>query len=208
MKNRSTQLFLFTGGVMLAVFCLISAGLMTSPLQQLGDFARNPFRFKTRTTMSGPVVLQQIQKLNRLETTRYNGQAIVKGDTSGALPGWLAGDKMVFIAHGEVVAGVDLSKLKSEDVRTTNGHIILKLPPAEIFHTSLDNATSEVFERKVGLLSKPDANLETKVRFEAETRIREAALEAGVLETAQQNAHGTLRDFLKSLGVDDVEFED
>ena len=180
---------------------------MTSPLQQLGNFARNPLGFSTRTGMSGPVVLQQVQKLNRLETTRYNGQAIVKGDTSGALPGWLAGDKMVFIAHGEVVAGVDLSKLKSEDVREANGHITLKLPPAEIFHTSLDNATSEVFERKVGLFSKPDATLETKVRGEAETRIREAALEAGVLKTAKNNAHETLRDFLKSLGVTDVEFE-
>lgn len=208
MKNRSTQLFLFTGGALLMLLVIVSTGLMVSPLQQLESFARNPLRFKTRTRISGPVVLEQVQKLNRLETTRYNGQAIVRGDTSGILPGWLAGDKMVFIAHGEVVAGVDLSKLKAEDVREENGHITLKLPRAEIFNTSLNNDTSEVFERKVGLLSKPDAALETKVRQEAEARIREAAIEAGVLRTAQSNAHDALREFLKTLGVEELEFEE
>src|SRR5688572_2646509 len=64
----------------------------------------NPFGFSTRVTPSGPVVLEQLQKMARLETARYKGHTIVKGDTSGVLPSFIAGDKLVFIGHGEVVA--------------------------------------------------------------------------------------------------------
>ena len=92
----------------------------------------------------------------------------MKGDTSsGILPGFIAGDKLVFIGHGEVVAGVDLAKIQPEDVVVESGRATVKLPSAEIFHTSLDNDQSEVFERSTGILSKPDAQLETKVRQEA-----------------------------------------
>ena len=167
----------------------------------------NPFGFTSTVTPSGPVVLTEMKKLARLETARYRGQAIVKGDTSsGFVPTFLAGDRLVFIGHGEVVAGVDLAKLQESDVTVADGVATITLPSAEIFHTRLDNAQSEVFERQTGIFSRPDRDLETKTRLEAENRIQQGALESGLLRNADIGAREALQKHLKMLGVKDILF--
>lgn len=176
------------------------------PVAWAGEFLRNPFGLTTRVAPSGPVVLQSVQKLQRLETCRYNGQVVVRGDTGGVLPGWIAGDRMLFVGQGEVVAGVDLARLRAEDVRVTGDGVELRLPPAEILHTALDNGRSEVYERHAGLFTGPDATLETRVRCEAESRIQQAAVESGVLTTAQNNAREALRQHLSLLGFRSIQF--
>jgi len=167
---------------------------------------RNPFQLSTRTGATGPVVLEQVQRLQRLETCRYNGQVIVRGDTKGMLPTWLAGDRLLFVGRGEVVAGVDLSRLKPEDVAVEQDTVAVRLPSAEILHSRLDNHGSEVFERRSGIFTGPDRTLEGRVRVEAEDRIRQAALESGVLATANTNARDTLRGHLQLLGFRNVRF--
>jgi hypothetical protein len=191
-----------------AVFCLglISARLVWEPLGRLDQFWHNPFRISTRVMPSGPVVLQQVQRLNRLESCRYNGRVIVRGDTSGVLPTWLAGDRILFIGQGEVVAGIDLSQLRTEDVQVQGDHVSLRLPAAEILSTRLDNRQSHVYERQTGIFSSPDRELESKVRMEAEERIRQAALAERVLQTATTNAQESLRGQLALLGFQEISF--
>lgn len=193
--------------------CTRSVGLAVVPVAclllllgvaRMRELVNNPFGFSTRVTPSGPVVLQQVQSLRRLETCRYNGQAVVRGETMGSLPAWLAGDKLVFIGHGEVVGGVDLEQMQAGDVQVEGAKVTLKLPPAQILHARLDNNTSEVFERQTGLFTKADPDLETKVRREAEERIRQAALESGLLATATENARSALRAQLKQLGFREI----
>ncbi len=168
----------------------------------------NPFGFSSKVAVSGPVVLEQLQKLSRLETARYKGHTIVRGDTSsGILPTFIAGDKLVFIGHGEVVAGVDLAKMQPDDVKVDGDNVTVKLPPAEIFHSSLDNQQSEVFERQTGVFSKPDSTLETRVRQEAENQIRQAATDSEILQQATQGAREALRKQLEMLGFGKIEFE-
>jgi hypothetical protein len=168
----------------------------------------NPFGFSTRVTPSGPVVLEQLQKTARLETARYKGHTIVKGNTgSDVLPSFIAGDKLVFIGHGEVVAGVDLNEMQPKDVQVDGEKVTIKLPAVKIFHTRLDNQQSEVFERQTGVFSKPDPTLETKVRQEAEKQILKAAEESKIKEHAAQGAREFLRKHLGMLGFKDVEFE-
>jgi Protein of unknown function (DUF4230) len=192
----------------MAVLCLglTAARLVWNPLHRMGQFWRNPFQVSTRVAPSGAVVLRQVQQLNRLESCRYNGQVIVRGDTRGALPAWLMGDHILFIGQGEVVAGIDLSQLRPEDVRVREMSVALRLPSAEIFSTRLDNRRSEVYERQTGFLSQPDKELETKVRVEAEERIRQAALTDGVLKTATVNAREGLRRQLALLGFRQIVF--
>ena len=84
-------------------------------LAPLAEAVRNPFAVRSRT-MSGPVLLQQVQKLQRLETSRYQGQVIVEGETKGILPTWITGDRLLFVGRGEVVAGIDLARLREGDL--------------------------------------------------------------------------------------------
>lgn len=188
------------------LLALIGLGTVVSSINQAGRIWRNPFGFATRVMPSGPTVLTQMQKLERLETYRYHGQAIVRGETSGHLPIVLAGDRILFIGHGEVVAGIDLSRMNPQDVRVDGETVTLHLPEPEIFHARLDNRQSEVHERTTGFFSRPDAALETKVRREAEDRIRQAAIEGGVLRKARENAEDVLRRQMKMLGFRDIKF--
>ena len=205
--SRKPATLLAAAGV--AVLLLLGANALRqalSPLDWARAFARNPFALTTRATPTGPVVLQQIQRLQRVETCRYNGQVVVRGDTKGLLPTWLAGDRMLFVGQGEVVAGIDLSRLSTDDVQVQQGRVAVRLPEPEVFHTRLDNHASEVYERQTGLLTGPDRQLEKRVRVEAEDRIRAAALDHGVLATAETNAQELLRRQLGMLGFREVEF--
>lgn len=181
------------------------AAVALGPAGQWVRTLQNPFAMSSRA-LSGAVVLQQMQQLERLETSRYQGQVIVQGETKGVLPTWMAGDRMLFVGQGEVVAGLDLSRMASGDLQAEGDRVTVKLPPAEIFHTRLDNRRSQVYDRRAGFLSGPDAELETRVRLEAEERIQSAARESGVLRTAQTNAQQTLRRQLTALGFRDVQF--
>jgi hypothetical protein len=204
MKHRPT----FLPGLALAGALLLGA----AGLQRLGSgfgwgggLFRNPFALTARPAVAGPVVLQQIQKLQRLETCRYNGQVLVKGETRGTLPVWLAGDRMLFVGYGEVVAGLDLARLREGDVKAEGSSVTVQLPPAEILTTRLDNSRSEPYERQTGFFSRPDLRLETRVRVEAEEQIRRAALESGVLDTARENAREAVRKQLGSLGFRQIQ---
>jgi hypothetical protein len=120
------------------------------------------------------------------------------------LPPLLAGEKLLLMVHGEVVAGVDLGRIGSEDVRVTGKTVEIKLPPPEIFSTRLDSERTRVYSRDTGLFSRADPNLETLVRREAERDLRQAAEKDGILQAARQNATGTLVNLLRGLGFENV----
>lgn len=184
---------------------LCGAGRALRSLGATADFLRNPFRLSARSH-SGPVVLQAMQRLQRLETGRYSGQVVVEREKRGLLPTWIAGDQLLFVGQGEVTLGVDLARLHPGDIRTHGDAVDLRLPPVEILHTRLDNDASHVYLRRAGFLTGPDAQLETEARREAEERIRSAALESGALQAAGDNAREALRKQLLTLGFRQVTF--
>lgn len=200
--NRTARLALLSGAVLTAV---LAVGAVRDGLNRF-SVQWNPFRMTTRATATGPVVLERVQQLQRLETCRYNGNVIVEGKTQSWLPTWMAGDRMLFVGRGEVVAGVDLTSLTPSDIRVQGSTVTLKLPETQILHTRLDNHQSQVYERRSGFLSGPDHQLETRVRVEAEEKIRQAAVENGVLGTARSHAQTALRGHLETLGFRDVRF--
>jgi len=131
---------------------------------------------------------------------------IISGERENPiLPNFLAGDRLLLIAHGEVIAGLDLSKLQPGDVQVHGRSVSIHLPPAEIFTTTIDNAKTRVYSRDTGLFSTPDPNLEGDVRAEAEHQLEAAALQDGILKTAETNARQTVNSVLTSLGFEKVE---
>src|ERR1700734_3341848 len=127
--------------------------------------------------VSQPTVVDRIQRLQRLETVVYTMDKLVTGaKESSILPDFLAGDRLLMMVHGEVVAGIDFSNLKKEDVRLDGKKVHLHLPAPQIFRTRLDSAKTRVYSRQTGLLVPTDPNLETQVRQEADRQLQEAAL--------------------------------
>src|SRR5664279_5894185 len=89
--------------------------------------------------VSQPTVVARIQRLQRLETVVYTMDKLVTGAKENPIfPDFLAGDRLLMMVHGEVVAGIDFADLKPADVRIDGKTIRLHLPAAQVFSTRLD----------------------------------------------------------------------
>ena len=164
----------------------------------------------TNFDMSAPTVVEKIQRLNRLETVVYSLDTVVEGNKPGViLPDSLTGDHLLLIAHGQTIAGVDMSQMKPDDVQITeNGSertIRIVLPPSKVFVTTIDNQHTRVYSRSTGLLVPQDINLESETRGKAEQELQKAALEDGILDAASKNAKSTVTAMLEGLGFEKVE---
>jgi uncharacterized protein DUF4230 len=162
----------------------------------------------TQIDVNQPTVVRQIQLLQRLETVSYTMDKITTGERDNPyLPRFLVGDRLLLVVHGEVIAGVNLAKLQSNDVTVHGRSIFIHLPSAELFTTRIDNEKTRVYSRDTGLFSSPDPNLETAVLQEAERQLQEAALHDGILKSADQNARSTISSLLTGFGFSQVTFQ-
>ncbi len=176
---------------------------MTSNLGTQVASALNP----TPTVIPDPVtIIYQVRSLARLETIQYSIEKVVTAETGQGVFGPLFGDRLLFVAHGEVIAGIDLQKLGPQDMWVEGGILYVRLPQTEIFVATLNNEKSYVYDRDTGLLTHGDVNLETTARQAAEDAIEQAAIEDGILEQARLNAEIYMERLLDTLGFEDVIF--
>lgn len=188
-------------------------GLVLIPIAAAGAgawTAANILHWGRTTTIdtSAPSVVDKIRQLNRLETVDYSIDKIVEGNRQAPpLPDFLAGDRLLLIAHGEVIAGVDMSKLDTKAVQVDGDRIHVSLPPPQILVTRIDNNRTRVYERTTGVLVPPDPSLESEARLAAEQQITKAALDDGILEKAHQNARVSVIGLLYALGFHTVDVQ-
>jgi len=163
----------------------------------------------TPTIIPDPVTyINEIRAIARLETIQYTIEKVITAEVGQGTFGFAFGDKLLFVAHGIVIAGIDMEKLQPGDMRLDNNVLYVRLPPTEIFVATLDNEKSYVYDRDTGLLTKGSIDLETLARQSAEDEIRKAALEDGILTQGQTNAENYLLKFFNALGYKTVIFED
>lgn len=163
----------------------------------------------TPTIVPDPVtIIHDVQRLARLETIQYTVEKVIRAEVGQDAVGFLFGDKLLFVGHGVVIAGVDMSKIGINDAWLEGKVLYLRLPEAEVFFTHLDNKKSYVYDRDTGVLTHGDKDLETKARQAAEEEIMKAAIEDGILLHARENAESYLKTLFRRLGYDDVVFLD
>jgi len=161
----------------------------------------------TPTIIPDPVTyINEVRALARLETIQYSVEKVITAEIGQGTLGVFFGDKLLFVAHGIVIAGIDLSKMNPEDLQLQGDVLTVRLPQTEIFVATLDNDKSYVYDRETGIFTHGDTNLETTARQAAEQEIAKAALEDGILNLAQQNAEVFMEKFFKMFGYDNVVF--
>lgn len=206
-----------SSGSLLAVLLSIALGAVAVVVFVRHATTGLPARLATLMTgrqtsfdVSVPVVVEHIQRLSRLETVVYSLDTVVEGArTSVILPDVLAGDRILLVVHGQSIAGVDLGRLRPEDVRVeprgTGRAIHVTLPPSEVFVTAIDNGHTRVYSRQTGLLAPVDQNLESETRAKAQGQLERAALADGILDAARKNARATVTTLLYGLGFQQVD---
>lgn len=169
-------------------------------------FYNNPFsKPSIKVDLSRPSVIKEIQSLGNLETASYSIEKIVEAGQSGnALQNLLYGDKLLLIANGKVVAGVDLAKVTDQDVEIRGDTLKVNLPAPTILSSSLDSSKTKVYDRTQGYLNRGDKDLESEARKSAETSITQAACDAGILTEAGDNAITRVRQLFQFAGFTTV----
>ena len=155
-----------------------------------------------------PSVLVAVRDLARLETAEFHLERVVDlRDKQSRFFGLLeAEDAVLLVAAGDVIAGIDLSSLKPEDITSDfeRKTATLLLPKPTLLVTRLDSRRTYVHSRKTDVFAKRAESLEGRAREEAERNLSTAALEGGIIEKAKVNAERTVGSLVKSLGYSDV----
>jgi hypothetical protein len=181
---------------------------VTRPLVQAEQVLSEQLEYilePTPTILPDPVtIIHEVRSLSRLETATYTVEKIITAESQQGPFAFLFGDRLILVAHGQVIAGVDLARLEESDITVdAEGRVDVLLPEAEVFVTALDSEQSYVFHRDTGVIGMK-VELETEARQAAEEEILKAALEDGILDMAQANAQSYIRHLILTLGFKEV----
>ena len=169
-------------------------------------FFLRPNASGTSIDTSRAAVVKEMRQIGRLETASFTIEKIIeaKKEEGGPWRDILFGDKLLLIAHGEVVAGFDFANLTEANVRTTGGTLRLELPAPQILSVRLDNEQTRVYDRSQGFLARGNKDLETEARQAAEKEIRDAACQADILEAASANATKQIKALMGAFGFSET----
>jgi len=191
-----------------------SAAAATAPLQGINQANESlqtqvsQLMNPTPTIIPDPVTyINEIRALARLETIQYSVSQVVSGELNQGTLGFAFGTKILVVVHGSIIAGIDMEKMLPGDMRLDGGVLYVKLPPAEILTTTLDESKTEVYTVQEGLLADIEPSLILDTIIGGKDKILSAALEEGILVQAQRNAEAYLLKFFTALGYKTVLFE-
>ncbi|MCF8374029.1 MAG: DUF4230 domain-containing protein [Bacteroidales bacterium] len=155
------------------------------------------------------LVVGKIQSASKLATTEFTVDKIVHGTKTKKLAWVVKLNEARFLAYSQakIKAGIDLNKLKAEDIKIKGKCIDIELPPVEviIFSYPPDNfRVDEEISDYNKLLNK--ISLEDQEEFfqDAEMDIRNNLEYMGIVETTQQHTRTLLTGLFKSLGYQEI----
>ena len=213
MLRKLAYLFLivfFVMGAIAAYTFVATINKAGTVAQPLGDFVQQLVIPATPVILpSSTTIVRQINDLARLETASMELEKNVIAERNNDIMWGIMGETLIFEAHGLAVAGVDLSGMTPADIQVVDSTtVMVHLPEAAIFDDlpMLDTEKSRVLDRDTGLFASVDPQLETVVRQEAESALREEAMSTELLQIANYNAQEFVLTFMQGLGFEDVIF--
>ena len=164
-------------------------------------------RAVVRRVVDAPAVVREIQELSELVTVRYRIQKVV-GLEEEKVP--FGSERVLLLVQGDVLGGVDLSSLSTNDVQVSADDVVTaRLPQPKVMHVYVDEKQTRVWDRSKTWWTpwEPfDPELEQKARLAALEAIQAAALQMGILSNAQDNAENAVQKVLRAGGVESVRF--
>src|SRR5574342_1209125 len=144
MKNNNLLSLLIIAALIAGVYFIVqtiqkSAQAAQAPFQQVNQANQSlqtqvsNLLHPTPTIIPDPITyINEIRALARLETIQYSVEKVITGEMGSGTFDVFFGDKILFVAHGTVIAGIDMQKIQPEDLRYENGVLRVKLPPTEV----------------------------------------------------------------------------
>lgn len=198
-----------TGLVMIGL--LVVAGVLA------GRLWRMPFTTDTKDH-SAPPVLLELRNLSEYHAAQAQFEVTIDQEKDVKwLPSFIAGERVQFVAVGNIDGIVDFSSLDDEAVQVsadgTSATIVL--PRAYAAEPVIDLELSHVMNRDRGVLNRvggmftDNPTSEHDLLQEATSKLAEAATHTDLLERAEDNTASMLDTMLRNLGFErvDIRFE-
>ncbi len=172
-----------------------------------------PSRTSTPTPTNTPtptptpiVVITHISALGKLETIEFAIRTVIdlENEPANLWERIFGSDQLMLVAEGEVVGGIDLDKVKPEDIVVRGTTVNISLPSPEILYSRVDNERSYVYERNTGLLRPIDPTLESRARLLAEQSMVDWAIQRDIYSKAADSARLRIENLLRSLGFTEI----
>ncbi len=155
------------------------------------------------------IVVRQVSGASEMTTAVFTMESVVPTRQDMKLANYTVGSTtLLYIAYGEVRAGVDLKDLKADNVQIVNDTIQLQLPPPRILDSKIDVNRSSVYDYNRGFLGLgPDVapQLQTIAQRETLKKIVSAACSQGVLKQANERAELVVEKLLNTAGYKQVQ---
>lgn len=158
----------------------------------------------TPTPTPTPILIER-EELGKMVTIQYKLEtvSIVEEKDASWIVRLFGDNKVVLVATGEVMAGVDMASLADKDVVVNRTTVRIVMPAAEILSVHLIPGESWVYDRKFNIL-KPNWQLELQAQEQAERSLRGWSIKNGILEQAEEVFATRIEAFLRRLGFTDV----
>lgn len=170
-------------------------------LPSFGNF----FKSKPITIDNTPILIKEINDLSLLITiTSFDEIVMDSTKKSKRLPGTFfppPDSKIVLIAKGRVMGGVNLKKLKNEDIFVDKDSVIILFPSAEILNTILNPSDFETFDETGSWTSEEVIQIKLRMR----EKIIQRALAQGLLSKSAGRCKSIMENFLRNVGFKKIE---
>ncbi|MGD1942460.1 MAG: DUF4230 domain-containing protein [Leptolyngbyaceae cyanobacterium] len=157
------------------------------------------------------VVVQQIRGASELTTAVFTMEVVVPTSSTRTIANYEVGKTtLIYIANGEVRAGVDLSTIAPTDIQDTGDTLRIMLPPPTIIDSKIDVNQSQVFDYDRGFLGLgPDRapELQDQAQEVALQRMILAACEQSILQEASDRAELVVGQLLKTTDYEQIVVE-
>ena len=168
---------------------------------------KNPFESKT-IDRSQPALLKSIQDISQYHAAVGNFEAVLGYEQDvGWVPGFIAGERSLFVAAGTVNAYVDFSGLAEGDLAVSEDgkSVEIRLPESKLDKPNLDQDRTYLFSQERGVINRVGDALSTDDQQElyqlAEEKLASAAEESELAQQAEENTRAMLIGMFNALDI-------
>ncbi|NJO95393.1 MAG: DUF4230 domain-containing protein [Hyellaceae cyanobacterium CSU_1_1] len=202
-------LFLTAGGINLLILLFVFSIWRTG--DRALDFVSNLFQISPIESKvdTSTLIVEKIRNIQELSTAVQTIETIVPTSAERKLGDFsLATTRLLYIARGEVRAGVDLSELTNSNIIVKPNSVVINLPPAKILDSKIDIDYSRVYDYNRGFLNLgPDIapQLQTLAQKKTLVEIVNTACQEDILEQANTQAKEAIAQLLSSTGHQQIQ---
>mgnify|MGYP001331288826 CR=1 FL=1 len=162
----------------------------------LGFFLFKKFSQSDKVVITHDALVEKIESMGKMELTKFTIKNVL---SKQIVKEWWPDSKVLFIAVGEAVGCIDLTKINKNDVKRTGDSITINLPKPEICYIKLNHEKSKVYDISGVYFKEDTKQIVEEVYQLAEKELEKEAKEMGIIAETEKNARLILKPIFETI---------